>query len=127
MVTALLRDNGLRNTFFWFWNLDWISAQKARSLEVEKRVDNQCKTAYLWTAGGAWYGGGWAPGVKLWRLIGVTCESEPADGEMEGDNGAVLSLEEVGEVVAVDVVEDEDDGEHKPGPSPTSYIIRGKK
>lgn len=57
-------------------------------------------------------------------MTGATCESKLTDGEVEGDNGAVLSLEEVGEVVAVEVVEDEDDGENKAGPSPTFYNIK---
>ena len=44
------------------------------------------------------------------------CVCGTAEGEVDGEDGVVLSLE-VGDVVAVDVVDDDDDGENSARPS----------
>lgn len=45
----------------------------------------------------------------------------PAEGDVDGEEGVVLSLGEVGDVVAVDVEDDEVDGENEPRPSQIIY------
>lgn len=67
--------------------------------------------ANLCTAGGAWYGGGWAPKVKLCLLVADAWVGCIDEGGVDGDEGDVLSLDDVGEVVAVEVDDEDDDGE----------------